>query len=379
MPNTFLTPDIIAREALMLLRNTMSTMGLVNRDYATDFTGAKVGDTVKISVPPTYEAKEFTSAIDVQDIAEGNVPLTIEKHFDVSVEVTAKQRTLELTDFSRLVIQPAALALAEKVNALVLSKYDAIPYIYNAGTDGTPAWGDSVAKLANIGRVLNENKVPVAPRYVSISPSAEAALMGLDAFHRADARGDGGDAIANRRLNRFLGMDWFMDQQVPTHVKGTLAGSPVTDGTVAAGASTMNITGATGTTTLKKGDIIKVADAAGTYVVTADIAAVAGDFTGVAFYPPAPTGGFGTGKAITLIGNHKANLAYHPNAFALATFPPEAPTGASSVATIAADGLGMRVVQDYDISAKKDVISFDLLAGAKCIRPELAVRVLEAP
>lgn len=379
MSNTFLTPDIIAREALMLLRNTMATMGLVNRAYAEDFTGAKVGDTVRISVPPTYEAKSFTSAIDVQAIAEGNVPLQINKHLDVSVEVTSKQLTLELTDFSRLVIQPAALALAEAVNELVLSQYVDVPYIYNDGTDASPVFGNTVAKLANIGGVLNKNKAPVGPRYVSISPTAEVTLMGIESFHRADARGDG-DAINQRRLNEFLGMNWVMDQQIPTHTKGTLAGSPVTDGAVLAGASVLAVTGATNTTTLKKGDIIKIADAPGTYVVTANKAAGADTkIAEVPFYPPAPAGGFETGKAITVIGNHKANLAYHPNAFALATFPPDPPMGAPNTATIAADGLGIRVVQNYNSTNKKDVISFDLLAGARCIQPELAVRVLEAP
>jgi hypothetical protein len=377
MSNTFLTPSIIAREALMLLRQTMATMGLVNRNFTQDFTGAKVGDTVKVAVPPVYEAKEFTSAIDVQNITQGEVPLVIEKHFDVSVEVTSKQRTLELTDFSRLVIQPAVLAIAEKVNAYILSKYVEVPYFYNGGTAGSPAFGNTVALLANIGKVLNENKAPLDPRYCVISPTAEVTLLGIEAFHRADARGDGA-AINQRQLRQFLGLNWFMDQQVPTHTKGTMGGSPVTAAGVSAGASVMNISGTTTTNTLVKGDLISVADAPGTYVVTANIAAVSGTFTGVAFYPPAPAGGFGSGKVVTLVNSHKANLAFHPNAFALATLPPDPPSGASNAATITAEGLGIRVVEDYNISAKKDVISFDLLAGAKTVHPELAARVLEA-
>ena len=34
MPNTFLTPDIIAREALMVLRNNAVMAKLVHRDYS---------------------------------------------------------------------------------------------------------------------------------------------------------------------------------------------------------------------------------------------------------------------------------------------------------------------------------------------------------
>ena len=42
MANTFLTPDIIAKEALMVLENNLVMAGLVHRDYSPEF--AKVGD-----------------------------------------------------------------------------------------------------------------------------------------------------------------------------------------------------------------------------------------------------------------------------------------------------------------------------------------------
>ena len=45
MANTFLTPDIIAKEALMVLENNLVMAGLVNRDYSPEF--AKVGDTLQ--------------------------------------------------------------------------------------------------------------------------------------------------------------------------------------------------------------------------------------------------------------------------------------------------------------------------------------------
>lgn len=44
MPNTILTPNVIANEALMVLKNNLVMANLVHRDYEKEF--VKVGDTV---------------------------------------------------------------------------------------------------------------------------------------------------------------------------------------------------------------------------------------------------------------------------------------------------------------------------------------------
>ena len=79
---------------------------------------------------------------------------------------------------------------------------------------------------------------------------------------------------------------------------------------------------------------------------------------------------------ITIVGSHSANLAFHPNAFALAVVPLELPRGTDKASYINYQGMGIRVVFGYDNNSKKDTISFDVLCGAKCIDPRLAVRVL---
>lgn len=72
MANTFLTPDIIAREALMQLRNNAVMAQLVHRDYSSEFAGA-VGDTISIKKPASFVAKEFGTEIELQDATEGSI------------------------------------------------------------------------------------------------------------------------------------------------------------------------------------------------------------------------------------------------------------------------------------------------------------------
>ena len=49
MANTFLTPSVVAREALMVLENNLVMANLVHRDYSDEF--VQVGDTVTIRKP----------------------------------------------------------------------------------------------------------------------------------------------------------------------------------------------------------------------------------------------------------------------------------------------------------------------------------------
>ena len=54
MPNTFLTPSIIARAALATLYENTIMAALVYRDYENEF--QSVGDTITIRKPTTFVA-----------------------------------------------------------------------------------------------------------------------------------------------------------------------------------------------------------------------------------------------------------------------------------------------------------------------------------
>ena len=57
--NAFLTPDVIAREALMILENNLISPQVMNTDATSEFTGAKVGDQITIRKPAFFVAQEF--------------------------------------------------------------------------------------------------------------------------------------------------------------------------------------------------------------------------------------------------------------------------------------------------------------------------------
>ncbi len=367
MANVILTPSVIAREALMILESSMVFGNLVFRGHQDEFTGAKVGDTVTVRGPATFTANEFTgSAVTVQDIAESSVPLVIEKHFDTTVSLTSRERTLSLDQFSARVLQPAMLSIAEAVDGYIASKYFEV---YNTvGTAGTPP--ASLANVADIDKVMNDGKVPQQNRRIVVNPKAKAALYGIANFADADKRGEVGAVRDASFGSRFMGFDWYMNQNVKAHTKGTGAGYLVNNGAgLAIGATTATVD--TGTGTILKGDIVTFAGHTQTYTVTSALAA--NNFS----FSPGLKATVADNAAITLpTATHDANLAFHPNAIALAVVPLEIPEGAKKAEVVSFRGLGLRYVSSYDISLKKDIISLDVLVGAKVIDPRLIWRVL---
>ena len=119
MANKILTPSIIAKEALMVLRNNAVMANLVYRDYSNDF--AAVGDTITIRKPATFKANEYNGSIEVQDATETGVKVVMNKLLDVSFAVTSKEMTLDISDFSNQLIVPAMQAFADKIDSSILA------------------------------------------------------------------------------------------------------------------------------------------------------------------------------------------------------------------------------------------------------------------
>ncbi len=372
--NTFLTPSIIAKEAMMQLRANTVMAGLVHRDYSKEFV-AGVGDTVTIRKPATFEAKEFdrSKGIEIQDATEGSDSIKLDKLLDVSFEVTAEQMTMDIASFSSQLLQPAMQSFAQKIDLYLLGLYKDIPEI--SGSAGvTP---NSITAITDARQVLNENKVPLNNRRLVIDPAAENGFLQIPTFHEADKIGDSGTALREASLGRKFGFDIFTDQNVLKHTAGTLvagSGNPKVKAATTAGTGTIVLTATTLTGALAVGDVLTIGKY--TYTVLKDVTAENNEAT--ATIAPALVSNVAANTAVTVTPTHTANLAFHKNAFALVTRPLALPKGIGDgqKAIVNYDGFGLRVIYDYNSQFKKDVISIDMLCGVKTLNPELACRLL---
>lgn len=374
MGNTFLTPNIIAKEAMMQLRANTVMAGLVHRDYSKEFV-AGVGDTVTIRKPATFEAKEFNrnTGIEIQDATEGSDTIKLDKLLDVSFEVTAEQLTMDIASFSEQLLQPAMQSFAQKIDLYLLDLYKDVNAI--SGVAGTPP--NSIAAITDVRQVLNENKVPLTNRRLVIDPSAENGFLQIPTFHEADKIGDSGTALREASLGRKFGFDIYTDQNVRKHVIGSLApasGKIKVKAEAVAGTNSVTLTGTTLTGTLVAGDILQIGEKQ--YAVTENAEVANGDI--IVKVSPTLTADVAANVEVTVRAAHTANLAFHKNAFALVTRPIALPKGIADgqKAIVNYDGFGLRVIYDYNSQYKKDVISIDMLCGVKTLNPELACRLM---
>ena len=369
MANSFVTIKEFARAALPRLIDHLVFPNLIYKDYSDDFIGQK-GDTIQVRKPIVLEARDFDAAsgVSAQDIVESTVDVTLDKIATVDVGIEALQGATSVDDLTRVFIDPAAAALAAKINADGLALYQDV--YSTVGTAGvTPA---SLSVLADARKALNRQKAPVSGRAAVWDPEADAAFTGIDAIVHAEKSGSN-QALREGSIGRVMGMDHYMSQGVHQHATGITAATGVkVAANVSAGATKLNLTASTLTGKLVKGDLLRIGGK--TYTVTQDSADAASNaISNVQVSPALPA--ISANAEVTLVGSHTANLAFHPMAFAFVTRPLSAPGGVESYVTNY-NGISLRVVRGYDMQHKREMLSMDVLYGFRTLYPELAVRVL---
>lgn len=213
MANTFLTPDVIAREALMVLRNNAVMANLVHRDYSNEFVGS-VGDTITIRKPASFTANEFSNSITVQDATESGVAVTMDKHLDVSFAVTSKQMAMDIKDFSQQLLVPAMQAFQDKIDQYLIS----LGHSNTITNYITYAKGTAVTQgvIVDAREKLTTGAAPMTDRNFVYGAGVESDLLKTDMFIAADKVGDDGTALREASIGRKFGMDFYVDQNFST-------------------------------------------------------------------------------------------------------------------------------------------------------------------
>ena len=351
MSNNFLTPEVVAKEALMVLTGNLVMADLVHRDYSDEFVA--VGDTVSIRKPAKFVAKNFTGTCDPQDITEGSVSVKLDRFRDVTVAVTSKQMSLDIADFSEQVVAPAMQAIAQAIDEDILALATAKAGFVKDGT----ANATDLADIAALAKHLDLAKAPVQNRALVLHPEHKYRYALTENMSNVSYAGDN-ETLRDALLGRIYTLDTYMDQNAPDSAAmnpGTATGFSVT-GT--AGASEVTVSSLEGTIEAGDGFIL---DGYLYRFTQGGTGTLAIDQKLMGTYEEAP---------VTVV-NCPNSLAFHRNAIALVTRNLALPMGASNAAYASAGGLGVRVVYDYDSATKTDKISFDVIYGVQALDDKL--------
>lgn len=406
MANALLTPSIIAKEALMQLENNLVMGSVVHREYKKEF--VKVGGTVTIRKPVKFYTADGATRVN-QDVEEGDTSITIDQRKHVSWAFSTQDLTLTIDDYSERYIKPAAITLAQTMDARGYTLYKKLWNI--VGTPGTVP--GTYAQVSPVAQRLDEMAVP-PHRYLGLNPAAHYAIAGDQTGLQQQDMVE--DAYKNARIGRIAAMEAFSAQNVQSHTVGAHGGTPLING--AAQNTTYALTKSTNaqdlatdgwsasTTVLRAGDVITIdgvfavnpvpgEGATGKtvlpylqqFVVNSDVTSNGAGAATLNVSPAIITSGpYQTVSAapadnagITVFGTAGAtypqNMGFHRNAFALVTCPLEMPDGANWKARETHNGLSIRVVKDYDIGSDDEIIRMDVLYGWKAIYPELGCRL----
>lgn len=407
MANTFLTISMITYEALVVLRNNLVAAAHVNRGYDAAFgqAGNKIGATLNIRKPINYVVSDGPNLV-IQDMTETSVALVIDQQKTIGMNYTMVDLKLNMDAFRDRYISPAIVQLANKVDFDVLAQ---APNFWNSvGTPGTVP--TALLTYLNAGVKLQNGAVPMDATWCLFA----TPLMQATIVDQLKTLFQSSDQIKMQyekgKMGIAAGYTWYMDQNINTHVVGTIASStPIVGAANQVGASVTTTGWNSGATTLNQGDVVQFAGVFSVnpknfqstgvlqdFTVTADIS----DTTGTIAIPISPSiitsgpyqtvsGSPASGAAVTVNGvastsfsgisgvSSPTGMVWHPDAITLAFVDLPMPQGVNSAARAADPDLGvsMRIVSDYTILTDQMPTRVDILYGVKTIRPEFGCRV----
>lgn len=374
MSNTFtyVIPQLLAQGLEALRENAVMPM-LVNRDY--ESMAAQKGQIIDIPIPSAITAVAVTPAITPpanSDVSPTRARITLNQWYEAPFYLTDKEMLECMDGTIPMQASEAIKSLANNIDSYLLGRYLTV-YGY-VGTAGTTPFASDVSAATAARKTLFNQLAPPGDRRFVTDTDAEANALGLRAFQDMSFSGSA-QGIIEGHINRKLGFDWFMDQNVPSHTAGTAAGATTDAAGYAVGVKTITLASA-GTGTILTGDIFTIAGDTQTYVVITGDADVSGGGT-VVFEPGLKVAITTAATAITLKATHTVNMAFHRDAIGFAMRPlVDSASGLGAEIMAANDphtGLALRL--EVSRQHKQTRFSYDVLYGATMVRPELACRV----
>ena len=360
-------------------------------------------------------------ALNVEDLNETSVPVTLSTQFHVDTQFTTQDLALSLDMFSDRILKPAVAAIANKID-FDGTTTAALNTANIVGTAGTPPTG--LLTYLNAQAYLDSEGAPRdGRRSCIVEPFTSATIVdSLKGLFVPTSQ------ISSQYTKGLMGrdsggMNWKLDQNIVSQTFGNFTSSTVTASvatTTATGfltsgwasSSTISLTAAnTGTINLNAGDTFTIAgvyatnpqnrQAYGTnklrsFVVKSAVSVASGSSVSVIVSPAVISGGqfqnvsipvTNATAAVTFFASQynasgngvvsPQNIVMHKNAFTLAMADLELPEGVH-FAGRASDkeiGLSMRVVRQYTINNDSIPTRVDVLYGWAPLYQELACRV----
>src|ERR1700712_1350580 len=125
---------LVAVDALPALMANLVMGNLVNRDYEPAL--AQAGDTINIPIPPVLVANNIAEGgtVQTQNPSLGNAQIVLNTHAEATFQIPDVTKALAFPELLKTYMQPAVIAIAERVERDLLNLYSQFTAITPVGT-----------------------------------------------------------------------------------------------------------------------------------------------------------------------------------------------------------------------------------------------------
>ena len=181
---------LVAVDALPALMGNLVMGNLVNRDFEPAL--GQAGDTINVPIPPVLVAHNLAEGgtVQTQDASLGNAQIILNTHAEATFQIPDVTKILAVPDLLRLYMQPALVALAEKIESDLLGLYAGFSANATVGGGGTAL---SEATVDAAETALFQAKVPASePKYLLTNAATYSQLRQIPRFSEYQTVGEAG-------------------------------------------------------------------------------------------------------------------------------------------------------------------------------------------
>jgi hypothetical protein len=407
MGNQYVHPLDVTREYLRTLTNNLVFIKHCYKGYSSDNYGnadPKEGSVFLVRVPMRYKSfdGQVINPATMNTVQEHVIPVEMNIWKHVPLGVTTKDMYLYINDFNRTFIEPAALQTA---NDLDFTCTDLYKQVYNqVGSPGSTP--DSMRTFLLAGMTLDNCSVPRdGKRWCIIDPVTNVYMVDVlkELFNPPQI-------ISEQYRQGILGMSggfqFEMSQNLRLHTNGKFfpdTGGIKLQSKMVEGSNTLVMYNFTGTPTINEGDIFTIANVNSVNLMNKQDTGIPQQFVCITAVYNSPSSGMMTvtvaptvkasitdpyqnvtalGLAdaiITFAGTpqetYPVNIAFHEEAFCIVGANLPLVGGVDYGATETIEGINARILRQWEVMSNQLITRIDTFIGAKCIRPEMAVRI----
>ena len=181
---------LVAADALPALVGNLVMGNLVNRDYEPVL--AHSGDTVNVPIPPVLVANNIAEGgtVTPQNPSLGNAQIVLNTHAESSFQIPDVTKALAYPELLRAYMQPAVIAIAERIESDLLGLYGQFTANSPVGTAGVAIME---ATIDSAETALFSAKVPAsAPKYLMVDSNTYSQIRQIPRFSEYYSSGEAG-------------------------------------------------------------------------------------------------------------------------------------------------------------------------------------------